>query len=217
MNIRIYFRYVFRALLFLLGVILLYLLVAVVLARIPTNPSVAPCQSTNTYFVTTNGIHLDIVVPRAFFEEDLWEGLVVPAGIQYVAIGWGDKGFYLETPTWADLRLSTALKALFWQSETAIHLTYYYRPESRWRALELCAEQEHSLQDYVHESFQQAKSGHLTQIPGAGYTQLDVFFEARGNYSVLRTCNNWANQALKAAEVKTAVWAPFDWGVLRHL
>ncbi|HOB24230.1 MAG TPA: DUF2459 domain-containing protein, partial [Kaistella sp.] len=35
---------------------------------------------------------------------------------KYLAIGWGDKGFYLDTPTWADLKFSTAFKAAFWLS-----------------------------------------------------------------------------------------------------
>lgn len=35
----------------------------------------------------------------------------------YIAFGWGDKGFYLDTPTWADLKFSTAFKAAFgWDS-----------------------------------------------------------------------------------------------------
>jgi len=32
----------------------------------------------------------------------------------WLAFGWGDKGFYLNTPTWADLKFSTAVKAAFW-------------------------------------------------------------------------------------------------------
>lgn len=217
MNIRNYLRYVFRACLFLLVLILLYLLVAFIFSMISTNPKVQACDSTTNYFITSNGVHLDILVPREFFEGDEWDGLAIPNGIQYVAVGWGDKGFYLDTPTWSDLKASTALKALFWRSETAMHLTYYYRPQSTWKRLELCPDQEIALQDYIHGSFQKTQSGQLIQIPEAGYTKLDVFFEAKGNYSILRTCNNWANQAVQAAQVKTAVWSPFDWGVLRHL
>lgn len=43
----------------------------------------------------------------------------------YIAFGWGDKGFYLDTPTWADLKFSTAFKAAFWMGQSAMHTTYY--------------------------------------------------------------------------------------------
>ena len=45
--------------------------------------------------------------------------------LRYIAIGWGDKGFYLDTPTWADLKFSTAFKAAFWLGNSAIHTTFY--------------------------------------------------------------------------------------------
>ncbi len=217
MNVRTIFRYVFRALLGLLAAILLYLLTALILSRIPTHPKSYSCESSGSYFVTTNGVHLDVIVPSSFFKGDRWEGLVLPDHIQYVAIGWGDKGFYLETPTWDDLKLSTALKALFWDSETAMHLTYYRRPLTDWKKLTLCPEQALALEEYVYASFQITQSGQIVEIPGSGYTAQDVFFEAQGSYSIFRTCNNWANQALKAAQVRTALWAPFDWAVLRYL
>lgn len=40
-------------------------------------------------------------------------------------MGWGDKGFYLETPTWAELKASVAFKAVTGLSTTAIHATFY--------------------------------------------------------------------------------------------
>ena len=42
-----------------------------------------------------------------------------------ISIGWGDKGFYLDTPTWAELKLSTALIAGFGLGNAALHITYY--------------------------------------------------------------------------------------------
>lgn len=48
--------------------------------------------------------------------------------LPYLAIGWGDKGFYLNTPTWADLKFSTAFKAAFGLSKPAMHATFYRDP-----------------------------------------------------------------------------------------
>jgi len=196
---------------------MVYLLAAFVLSLLSTQPDSIACEQPSQFYVSTNGVHLDIVIPSSQIVAANWEGVDLPKGIRYVAIGWGDKGFYLETPTWEDLSAEIAVKALFWASETAMHLTYYYRPRSDWKQLELCPNQVQSLMAFIEASFQQNKKGQFIPIPGAGYTDLDVFFEAKGNYSIFRTCNNWANEALKAAQVKTARWSPFDKGVLRHL
>lgn len=206
-----------RAVLFVLASILIYLLAALVLSLLTTQPDPIACEEPQQFYVSTNGVHLDIVIPISQIAEADWEGVEVPKGIHYLAVGWGDKGFYLETPTWEDLSAKVAIKALFGASETAMHLTYYYRPSSNWKQLELCPDQAQSLIAFIQASFQEDAKGRFIPIPGVGYTDLDVFFEAKGNYSVFRTCNNWANEALKAAKVKTALWAPFDKGVLRHL
>lgn len=73
-----------------------------------------------------------------------WRTIVSPTDTRkatpadYVAFGWGDHGFYLETPTWADLTVPTALKAVSWLNRTAIHATFY--PELQ--------ENQHSV--YIH-------------------------------------------------------------------
>ena len=50
---------------------------------------------------------------------------VMKIAMIFVGLGWGDKGFYLETPTWADLKTSTALKAVSGYNTTAMHVTFY--------------------------------------------------------------------------------------------
>ena len=43
---------------------------------------------------------------------------------EYLAFGWGDKGFYLDTPEWSDLKASTAFKAAFALGNSAMHTTF---------------------------------------------------------------------------------------------
>ena len=54
-------------------------------------------------------------------------------------------------------------------------------------------------------------------IPDSGYTEFDNFYEANDAYHLFRTCNRWTNEALKAANVKTGVYALFPDGILSHL
>ena len=71
-----------------------------------------------TIFVRSNGVHTDIVVPVQVAGID-WRSELPPRffkrsdpGNDHVAFGWGDKGFYLDVPTWGDLTASAALNAI---------------------------------------------------------------------------------------------------------
>ena len=65
--------------------------------------------------ILTNGVHTDLVVPIKSAEIDWSKEIPIEntnsksTNFNYLSIGWGDKGFYLDTPTWADLKFSTCL------------------------------------------------------------------------------------------------------------
>ena len=46
-------------------------------------------------------------------------------GRLYVAFGWGDRAFYLETPQWRDMKVATAFKAVAGLGDTVIHATFF--------------------------------------------------------------------------------------------
>ena len=81
----------------------------------------------------------------------------VDSTFEYVSVGWGDKGFYLETPTWDDLKFSTAFKAAFFMSSTAMHVTYKKQTPvecATCKKLILTEEQYKKLIIYIYSSFQ---------------------------------------------------------------
>ena len=198
-------------------VIITYLLMALILSVLPTNPSPVHCPEKQEIFVTTNGIHLALILPKALIDERFRLQLKTPAGVNFIAFGWGDRGFYLNTPEWADLRIQTAVKALFVKSETALHVTNYYKPGASWKAVSVCPSQVASLNDFIRKSFKVDGDSLLLEIEGAGYGQNDKFYEAVGSYTCFYTCNNWVNEGLKKSKIKTSWWSPFDHGVLYHL
>lgn len=82
-------------------------------------------------FILSNGVHTDIVVPVKNESYD-WSKQIKfeytkakDSTAKYIAMGWGDREFYLETPTWADLKVSTALKVTTGLSSSALHTTFY--------------------------------------------------------------------------------------------
>ncbi len=102
--------------------------------------------------------------------------------------GWGDIGFYLETPEWSDLKASVAFKAASGLSTTAIHATYYkYLKEGAdCKKIMISAAQYDRLIKYITESFQHDASGNFLPIKtNANYGKTDAFYEANGSYSAV--------------------------------
>jgi uncharacterized protein (TIGR02117 family) len=73
------------------------------------------------------------------------------------------------------------------------------------------------LAEFVENKFDKDENGNFVLIPtDAVYGNNDAFYDAKGKYSFLNTCNTWSNNALKAAEQKAALWTPSDYGIFLH-
>ncbi|WP_218126999.1 TIGR02117 family protein [Catalinimonas alkaloidigena] len=203
-----------RLLLALVALCVIYSVVALVLTFWTVERPRA-CPPTRTLYLTTNGVHLDLVVPVDHASAALKTGLRLQGDDRFLAFGWGDREFYLHTPTWNDLTLQTAVQALFWKSATLMHVTRYRQPQTHWIAVPLCEEQLEELMAYIDQSFATDAAGKVL-LPGEGYGPRDDFYKARGSYSCLNTCNTWGNTGLQKIGLKTPLWTPFDFGVLRN-
>ena len=212
--LRLILLYFGRFLLFIFGFLLLYALAFFVCAHIPVGGG-AEGPKKHTIHVLSNGVHTDIILALEDVPERLRNQLTVRPGTRYVAFGWGDKGFYLDTPTWAELRASVAFKAALLPSPTAMHVTYYPAVGPDWYPVRISAAQLADGLAFLYPSFRLTETGLIQPIPDKGYGTNDDFYEAVGNYSMFYTCNVWANQYLKEMDIRTAIWAPFDWAILR--
>ncbi len=173
-------------------------------------------------YIKTNGVHTDIVVPVRNDQMD-WSKEVKFSNtrssdttFQYLGMGWGDKGFYLETPNWSDLKVSVAFRAATGLSTTAIHATYFnfMIEDSTCKKIMISKEQYGRLIRYITNSFQKDSDGHWINIKTtANYGETDAFYEANGSYSMFHTCNTWANVGLKTCGQKCCHWTPFDTGI----
>jgi uncharacterized protein (TIGR02117 family) len=110
--------------------IILYLMSALLLSML-TIPKEQGESIDVAIYIITNGDHTDVVVPvknqvANWAREVKYQNTInSDTSFKYLALGWGDKGFFLNTPTWAQLKFSTAFKAAFALSTSAIHATYY--------------------------------------------------------------------------------------------
>jgi uncharacterized protein (TIGR02117 family) len=206
--------------------IVTYLAVAILFSVIPVNTDYEEPSDGVEIYVKSNGVHTDIVVPLVSDEIDWRTRLNLKdykdSPVGYVALGWGDKGFYLNTPTWADLKFSTAFKAAFWLSTSAMHVTLYengFRENRYNKKVKITKEKYKELVSYIDNSFDKDSTGKYELIAGNNHYSgvNDNFYEAVGRYNLFKTCNSWTNRGLKIAGVRTALWAPFEWSVMRHL
>lgn len=167
-------------------------------------------------FVRTNGVHADLVLPAAALGID-WYTLAPPEHAAdpfvadgWIAIGWGQREFYLETPTWADLRIGTALNALT-GGDALMHVEHGSRPpQDAWhRPLRIDSAGYRRMANAIGRSFALA-DGRSQPLPDRGYTSTDVFYEAEGLYHAFRTSNQWTADMLAEAGVTIGVFTPFE-------
>ena len=212
-----FLKFTFNGVLITVGIIALYLFSAYLFGKIAVEGAQSNDERDYSIYLLNTGVHTDIVMPK---ENDLinWTEAfpisntnAADTSAQLIAIGWGDKGFYLETPRWADLKVSTAFKAAFWLSSSALHTTYYNElPKSMEKVeLKVSEKQYKLLITYIKRSVK--FSGKKAQFieTDANYGDYDAFYEGRGTYSLFFTCNTWVNEALKSSHQRSCVWTPF--------
>lgn len=209
----------------LLGIVLVYALFGYLLPYIPVSAEKTNDPKTVDIYILTNGVHTDLVVPVVndiydWRQEIPFENTKSKrTDFNYLSVGWGDKGFYLDTPTWADLKFSTAVKAAFWMSESAMHCTFYNQMKEGEDCVKISVTdaQYKRLVKFIQDKFDRDSAGKVILIPtNAVYGNNDAFYNAKSSYSFLNTCNTWANDGLKAAGQKAALWTPTDFGIFQH-
>ncbi len=187
---------------------------------IPANAGWRPPARGVTIWVESNGVHTAIIMPKQAAGID-WRRLARPedladprhAAWDHIAIGWGERKFYLETPTWAQVRPATLLAAAIGSDDTLVHIEHLPRPVAGdgVRALVLRPAEYRRLAHYIAASI--APGGERLH----GYAGYDAFYGGRGRYDAIRTCNDWTGAALRHAGVRMGLWTPFPATVMQWL
>ena len=205
--------------------IVLYFSSAFVLSCIPVNSDFTQSHEEGVgIHLLTNGVHTDLVLPIRNGHKDWAEAIPFEHSLskdtlmRYIAFGWGDRQFYLETPRWEDLKLGTAVKALFVPGRAAMHVTFYKSmAENEYCKKVIISGMEYNkMVRYIENSFRRNKEGGFTLIKNLSYGGDDCFYEANGKFHLFYTCNTWTNYGLKHSGLRASVWTPFDWAILDH-
>jgi len=224
MTIRKILRSIAWVILSLVTFISTWLLAALLLPLFTINPHPAKGNDV-TIYIQTNGDHTDVVVPvvnpiKDWRSEISYQNTISKdTTCKYVAVGWGDKGFYLNTPTWSQLKFSVAFKAAFALSTSAIHTTFCNNlvESADRKKIMISNEQYKGLVAYIDSTFKRDESGNVVNIKtNANYDKEDAFYDAKGKYNLFYTCNTWANNALKSCGQKAGLWTVSDMGIFYH-
>jgi uncharacterized protein (TIGR02117 family) len=207
----------------LCGLLLCYPLIAALCLLFPRNADFTN-QGEVLIYVLDNGVHSDLMLPAVHALQD-WRSefplsnfpALTPRTPDWVLIGWGDAEFYLHTPSWSDLSLGTALRALSGRNPAVLHVAFHHDADfagvEKW-PLRLSREQYQALIDYIQRS---SSIEPARGLPGFHYGANDAFFAAEGNYSLFTTCNTWTGDALASAGVRVSPWTPFVWNLRASL
>lgn len=200
----------------LLMLFALYGVAGMIGGAIPANPDWRAPDRGISVWVESNGVHVGIVVPKRAAGVD-WRGFAAQrdlsdprfAGYDHLAIGWGERDFFLNTPTWADVRLRTVLAAGYGSDATLLHVEHVPRPREGGDVRRVV------LTPGEYRRLVAAIVASRGPGPGLrGYAANDVFYPARGHYSGVTTCNAWVGWVLRFAGVRVGAWTPFPETVL---
>lgn len=197
----------------------LYLAIAyvvfILIGLIPVNNDFQPTSDGVPVLVISNLVHTDLILPvsndiidwRELFPADYFPTNI--HSFSHISFGWGDEGFFIQTPEWSDLKLSTATNALLMPSSTCMHVTYLDGDlyQQLGQTVMISPQQYQKLVDQIQASFQSDDQGALILLDG-NYGWYDAFFRAKGNYHIFNTCNSWAGRVLQTAEVRTPWYSP---------
>jgi uncharacterized protein (TIGR02117 family) len=167
------------------------------------------------FLVLSSAIHTDLAFPaddpdvRAALGFIAGEGLDPDLpGARYVIAGWGSRAFYINTPTWGDLKPGPLARALTVDS-AVMHMVLagdIDRESPSVRSVTVSRAQWRALLEAVSASFVRDGQGDVLPIPGAEYGDFDRFYEAHGWFNAAVGCNTWTGRMLREAGVTTGAW-----------
>lgn len=194
---------------------LLYLCAGLIGAALPGSYTKTDGVPTRAIALAAGPIHFDILLPltdtlRTSFAFAASQSVPVEdKTAHYLVVGWGSSGFYTTTGSYADLELSTVLRAMT-GDDAVLHLDVTGDladvPGLIW--LPVSDAQLDRLTGAILSSLTRDAAGQPVPLPGLAFGQTDAFFAAEGHFSLLRTCNVWVGEVLRAAGIPFGLWTP---------
>lgn len=202
-----------------------FLLSAWIGSSIPRNGDWQEPETGIRIMIETNGLHTGIVMPVVSEVKD-WRSTFPSASMPrydgwmptHIAVGWGEKDIFLNTPTWADLDPGVATNILFGGGEGLLRVSHYVEPRAgedfRW--ITLRSEEYARLVAQVEDALPPLPEGQARKLY-TSYERNAVHFDATGRYTLTNTCNQWVSDTLAYAGIRIGRWTPLSGGVMKWI
>lgn len=210
-------RWLVRLIAGLCCVVILYLSAAFIGAFVPGRTASVVVGDDVTIKLIAGPIHYDLLLPATPETRQAF-GFLNEFGVpvetsDWIVVGWGSQAFYTATGGYQDLdigpifRAVTGDSAVFRFDAISADLTGF------GDAVPMSNAQYAQLRGQILQGVMRDETAGVMPIAGAGFTATDVFLEARGRFSILRTCNVWVGEVLRGAGVKMGAWTPTPYAV----
>jgi len=181
-----------------------------------------------TLYVSGGVMHTDLFVPvqNSAFE---WNQVLNLKELsqqpgtndRYLQFSWGDRIFFMETPSWDQMNWGSALRSLFyWNNSAAMlikgHRTLPQYPDTENRCIRLGREDYRAIMQFITNSLERNAQGQPHHL-GYGQDRESSFYAATGRYSIVNTCNSWTAEALRSGNINTPLWGGIAPSILYHL
>ncbi|MEP7455075.1 TIGR02117 family protein [Phyllobacterium sp. SB3] len=188
------------------------------------NPVTQPRQ----VLLLSNPIHTDLAFPAdpdvlqrlSFLTNDNFQ--LTDPRIKWIIVGWGGRSFYLETPTWAQLKFMPLMRGISIDN-SVMHVEptgAFDINQPHIEQLSVSGKAFDAMLQNVVTSFQTDNTGNALMIAGAQYGLNDRFFEANGRFSAIVGCNTWTSAILRSGGLRTGFWNPMPqslvWSLKRY-
>lgn len=157
---------------------------------------------TRTVFAVNIGWHVGLAFASEDIDPTVFPEIADLDGAPWIEVGWGDEAFYQDP----NPSLGVMLDAALVPTPAVIHLVGMpaeparYLPQAETLAIELSPEAFARLVAHVAAAVVRNGAPRAEAI-GAGLYPVSRFYPAEGSFSLRRTCNTWAAEALAAAGV----------------
>ncbi|HEU5319692.1 MAG TPA: DUF2459 domain-containing protein [Methylomirabilota bacterium] len=150
-------------------------------------------------WVVSHGWHTGIAVRREDIPEAVWpEHRDLPRS-EFIEVGWGNEDFYLAPRG----TLWLAVKAVAWPTPSVLHVVAFDGPVRRFFPghevveVRVSAPGFRRLASFFENAYARDASGDVLPL-GPGQYRSSRFYRARERYFLVKTCNTWTAQALRA-------------------
>jgi uncharacterized protein (TIGR02117 family) len=152
--------------------------------------------------------HTGIVIKKSLIDTALWPESKDFKNFDCIDIGWGDKDFYMDT----GFNIWLAVKALFYPTPSVLRVAAinysimdYINSSDASLEIKLDSTGFNHLLIYIHNSYKQNKEKKAVIISAKnnGYVK---YYNAKGKYSILNTCNTWVAKGLISAGIKISAY-----------